>query len=209
MHSAHNPRFVAEVCSWASRDPEVLESLLEPQCGAVVDRALQIIVDNIESIPITSSSLLNRIFRCRPDNEKLIDTTIRSAIGDYVRSAVGEPALDELSGQPLFAIWLGSGKTWRLAGAIRAGISGVDSCSRGWEVVYKLPDAVYERDVVVSIIESLFPPTAQYCSPATVQTWVRIIQRARGNVGFEVDLCGQAVRFAFGNPDLPVSHLPA
>jgi hypothetical protein len=209
-NAAHNSRFVNDVGGWASRDAEVLDLLLEPDGGAIADRALRIVAETVGSIPTNSSPLFNKIFGSRPGYERLIDTAIRSAIRDYVRSATSEAIVDELLGQRLFVDWLGRGKSWRLAGAIRAGISGFDSCSRAWQVIYKFPNAVFERDVVVGTIDSLLVPTAQFFSPLIADTWVNVVRRARFLVGdpmLEAELCGQAVRFAFDNARLPVSKL--
>ncbi len=209
-NAAHNSRFVNEVSDWASRDAQVLDLLLEPDGGAIADRALRIVAETVGSIPTNSSPLFNKIFRSSPGYERLIDNAIRSAMRDYVRSATSETIVDELLGRQPFIDWLGRGKSWRLAGAIRAGISGFDSCSRAWQVIYKLPNPVFERDVVVGTIDSLLVPTAQFFSPSIADTWINVVRRARFLVGdpmLEGELCGQAVRFAFNNPRLPVSKL--
>ena len=209
-NAAHNLRFVNDVSDWASRDATVLDLLLEPDGGAVADRALRIVVETGGSIPTNSSALFNKMFRSGPDCEKLIDTAIRSAMRDYVRSAISETIVDELLREQPFIAWMDRGRSWRFAGAIRTGISGFDSCSRAWQAIYKLPNAVFERDVVVGTIDSLLVPTAQFFSPAIADTWVNVIRRARFLVGdpmLEGELCGQAVRFAFDNPRLPVSKV--
>jgi hypothetical protein len=206
-NAAHSQKFVREVCAWAERDSEILELLIGPECGAVVDRALQIIVENISSIPTESILLLEDIFSFKSRNEKLIDLAIRSAISDYVQSSLNLSALDKVSSQNVFIEWLGAGQTWRLTSAIGSAISGMDSCSRGWEVIHKMVDAVGARQVVVSTIESLLGSTARFCSSTAIQIWVKVIQKTRGSAGFELDLCGQAVRFAFENPHLPASPL--
>jgi hypothetical protein len=209
-NAAHNSRFVSDLSNWASCDAEVLDLLLEPDAGPIVNTALGIVVETIATIPTDSSHLFNTIFRSRPGYERLIDTAIRSAMRDYVRAGTSETIVDELLTQQPFIDWLGRGRSWRLAGAIRAAISGLDSCSRAWLVIYKLPNAVFDREVVVGTIDSLLVPTTQFFSPLITDTWVNVVRRARFPVGdamLEGELCGQAVRFAFDNPRLQVSKL--
>jgi hypothetical protein len=192
-----------------ARDPGIVEALVEPELGELGDRALQVIVESVGSIPVLSDSLLKKVFRYRPNNLKLIDIVIRSAVADYVRSGKSEAILEIVLEQKAFAEWL-LAKSWSLAGLIRGAISDSESCCRGWHVIYKLPDVAYRRDIVVGVIDSLLGVTAEYCSLAVVQTWVKIIRRARkfdSDRKFGVDLCGQAIRFAFENPRLPVSEL--
>ena len=49
---------------------------------------------------------------------------------------------------------------------------------RGWQVIYKIPDAVFGPEVLVGSIDSLLVPTLQHFSPLITQTWVELIRRA-------------------------------
>jgi hypothetical protein len=211
-NSVNNPRFVSEISELASRDSIILDSLIEPECEAVPEKALQIIVESLGSISPLPEPLLRKILLYRSGNLKLIDLATRSAITDYVRSGTDAAALQTVLEQSQFVEWLASGQNWRLAGVIRAAISAPESCSRAWEVLYKLPDPVFMGDILISTIESLLAVTAQFWSLSTLGTWVEIIRRARNSASdndktFEIDLCGQAIRFAFENPHLPTSGL--
>ncbi|MFH2000916.1 MAG: hypothetical protein ABIK28_14640 [Planctomycetota bacterium] len=93
---------------------------------------------------------------------------------------------------------------------IRAEISDTESCSHGWEVFIKMLDSAFKGNNLIRSLESLIAVTAQFWSLSILCIWVEIIRRARNsysNNTIEVDLCGQAVRFAFENPLLPTSGL--
>jgi GTPase-associated protein 1, N-terminal domain type 1 len=209
-NSGHNSRFVCEISNAASNDPLILQSLIKPLHGGVSEKALQIILESMGLIRTLPEQLVGEIFLYRPGDLKLIDITIRSSISSFVLAGENITSLETVLGQGPFATWLDNGKGWRLAGLVRGAVSTPESCSRGWQVIYRLPDPVYGPDPVVTTIESLLDPTARYFSSSAVETWLKIIQRARDTSSdqtFEVELCGQAIRFAFDNPHLPVSSL--
>ena len=211
-NSAYDSRFVGEITNLASHDSIILDSLIEPECEGVPEKALQIIVGSLGSVSPLSEPLLRKILLYQTGNLKLIDLATRSVITDYVRSGANATAFQTVLEQNQFVGWLASGQNSRLAGLIRAAISAPESCSRAWEVLYKLPDAGFRRDILIGSIESLLAVTAQFWSVSTLGTWVEIIRRARNSAPdndktFEIDLCGQAIRFAFENPHLPISGL--
>lgn len=211
-NSAYDSRFVSEITDLASHDSIILDSLIGPECEGVPDKALQIIVESLGSISPLPEPVLRKILLYRSGNLKLIDLATRSAITDYVRSGANAATLQTVLEQNQFVEWLATGQNWRLAGLIRAAISAPESCSRAWEVLYKLPDPAFRPNILISSIESLLGATAQFWSLSTSGTWGEIIRRARNSASdndkmFEIDLCGQAIRFAFENPHLSTSGL--
>ena len=208
-NSTHDPQFLNGISDCASRDSRIIGALIKSNQSEEIDKALEILIDSVPSFPI-DGELAERAFLYRPGNFKLVDFVVRTAMGSYIRSGESFDALEKVFEQKEFNNWMSSAQTWRLAELIRVGISAPDSCARGWEVLCKLPDTAYTRDAIVGTIESLLSLTAQYFSPVVAERWVAIVARAR-NLGsddaFEVDLCGQAIRFAFDNPHLAVSSL--
>jgi hypothetical protein len=208
-NSTHDPQFVKGISDCASHDRTILGALIKSEHSQEVDKALEILIDSLSSFPI-DGELAEKAFLYQPFNFKLVDFIIRTAIESYLRSGESSDALEKVFEQKEFIRWLSSAKTWRLAELIRGGISSLDSCARGWEVLCRLPHTAYTRDTIVGTIESLLSLTAQYYSPTITEKWLTIISRARNlssDQTFEIDLCGQAVRFAFDNPRLPVSGL--
>ena len=208
-NSTHDPQFLNGISDCASRDRRILDALIKSEHSEEIDRALEILIDSLSSFPI-DGELAEKAFLYQPFNFKLVDFAIRTATESYVRSGESSDALEIVFEQKEYIRWLSSAQTWRLAELIRGGISSPDSCARGWEVLCRLPDTAYTRDRIVGTIESLLSLTAQYYSPAVAERWLTIISRARNlsaDQTFQIDLCGQAVRFAFDNPHLPVSGL--
>jgi hypothetical protein len=208
-NSTHDPQFLNGISDCASHDHRILGALIESEHFEEIDKALEILIDSLSSFPM-DEELAEKAFLYQPFNFKLVDFVIRTATEGYVRSGESPDALEKVFEQREFIKWLSSARTWRLAELIRGGISSPDSCARGWGVLYKLPDTAYTRDTIVGTIESLLSLTAQYYSPTVAERWLAIISRARNHSSdqtFEIDLCGQAIRFAFDNPHLPVSGL--
>jgi hypothetical protein len=212
-NSAYDLRFVREITDFASHDSIILEALIEPDgCERIREKALQIIVESLGLISPLPEPLLRKILLYPPGDLKLIDLAIRSAVTNYVRSGADATPFQTVLEQNQFIEWLASVQKGRLAGLIRDVISDPRSCSRAWEVLYKLPDSKLGRDILIETIESLFTVTAQFWSLSTLDTWVQIIRRAQNSASsadrmFEIDLCGQAIRFAFENPHLTTSRL--
>jgi len=211
-NSAYNSRFVSELTDLASHDLIILDSLIGSECEGVPEKALQVILESLGLISPLSEPLLRKILLYQSRNLKLVDLATRSVITDYVRSGANAAALQSVLGQNQFVEWLTSGRNWRFTGLIRATVSAPESCSRAWEVLSKLPNPTFMRDILISSIESLLAVTAQFWSLSTLGSWIEIIRRARNSASdddktFEIDLCGQAIRFAFENPYLPTSGL--
>ncbi len=211
-NSVNNSRFVGEITDLASHDPNILDLLIEPNCEEVSAKALQIVVESLGSVSPLPGSLLKKVLLYQSGNLRLIDLATRSVITDYVRSGANATVFETALEENRCVEWLASSsQNWRLPGLIRAAISGPESCSRAWEVLYKLPDAGFRQNLLIGSIESLLAVTVQFWSVSTLETWVKIIRRARYAADdgdkFEVDLCGLAVRFAFENAHLPTSGL--
>ena len=177
LNSAYTSKFVSEITDLASHDSIILDSLIETEYEAVSEKALQIIVQSLGSVPSLSEPLLRKILFYRSSDVKLIDLAIRRAIIDYVHSGTDVATLQTVLEQNQFIEWLVSGQNWRLAGAARTAISAPESCSRAWEVLYKLPDPAFIKDILISTVDSLLPVTAQFWSLSTLGTWVEIIRR--------------------------------
>jgi hypothetical protein len=208
-NSAHNPKFVRQLAEWVSHDPGILELLVEPHLGESGGKALEVIVGAVGLVQTVPRSLVERVFQSQSNNHRLIDVVIRGAVLEFVRSGKNPEILDAVVGHATFAEWLG-GKNWKLTALVKGGVSDRESCSRGWQVIYALPNSANRREIVVGTIESLMGVTAEYCSLDAVHIWVQVIRRSRGNKldrTFEPELCGQAIRFAFENSRLPVSEL--
>lgn len=209
-NSAHNSYFISEIAEMASHDSIILASLIDPECEEMHEKALQIIIDSLGSVLPVSESLLQNIFLYQSNNTKLIDIAIRSAMTDYVRSGENVEALEKVIKQKRFLEWLDSGHKWRLAGMIRGDISDTGSCSRGWELFFKLLDLAFGENNLINSLESLIAVTAKYWSLSILNIWINILRRAQDSFSdtrLRVDLCGQAVLFAFENPLLPTSGL--
>jgi hypothetical protein len=210
--SIRSGTFTAELCNLASEDPSILEALVESGQSEMTQSALEILIEALPSLPVSSLRLLGNIFRNYPSNSKFIEIAIRSVISEYVRSRGNAESLDLVLEQASFARWLAERGDWELGMVIRPQVTTADSCSRAWEMLDRLPEIAYgtRGKILTESINSLSAVTPQHWSDTVVPAWVNILRRV-GKFGsdqmLDANVCGQAVRFAFENPALPTSKL--